>query len=248
MADKIPIVKVDHVMKGNSPAGLKLRKALGITDEQKLGKMPDGSIELDWDQDEIEDFMKRYLSMDRHNNRFQNRKRWNYAIWRYIVQLFAEHMSYKGIADKVSQNFEAYNLPDTQCTYRTVKSIINHRGWRVAHRMRELISSERAESIIGARKEACTKAQEMELDMLEHLQSEAKACLHSLRGLDPAEKEYKSVVSSLKTLNAEIERISGTGSVRKIQEFQVKEQIKAENQSSHKEIDPRKMIPTIHTE
>ena len=113
--------------------------------------------------------------------------------------------------------------------------------------MRDILTSDRANSIIGARKSACTLAQEIELDMLEQLQSEAKACLQTLRGLDPAEREYKAVVASLKTLNSEIERISGTGSVRKIQEFQTKEEIKADMKDvEEKDKDIKDIIPILH--
>ncbi len=164
------------------------------------------------------------------------------------MQLYSEHVSFRNIAEKVRLNFECYNLPDCQCTTRTVNSIITHKGWKVAQRMKDLLTTERASSIIGARQHACSKAQQMELDMLEQLHAEANGCLATLRGLDPAEKEYKNVVGSLKILNSEIERISGTGSVRKIQEFQAKEEIKAERVEDKRESDPRLIVPTIHTE
>jgi hypothetical protein len=231
-----------------NPSAIKLRKACGLHDERHLGEMPDGEVENEWDQDKIEDFMKRYLSMDRYNKRPQNNKRWNYAVWRFIVELYSESLTYKQIAERVCQNFEAYNLPDQKCNDRAVKSIIHHKGWRVADRMKQILVMERANSIVGSRKSACSKAQRIELDQLEDLQAEVRGCFHTLKGLDPAEKEYKAVVGSIKILNAEIERISGTGSVRKLEEFQAKEEIKAEKREVEVPKDPKTMIPNIHRE
>jgi hypothetical protein len=249
-------IDISPLMNGADGQGKrKLQNALfGIERETDYGlnlNFPDGSVEMSWSIEECEHFMEIYLSNERADSRWQNKRRWNYAIWRFIMDLYGEGLRHEDIADKVNEEFAAYRTGASYCTKYTVKGIIGYRGWKVAKRMKHLLSMEKAEMLLSRRRNAAVKAEESELGVVDQLRKELEACVSVLATQSPVDSEYNKIVASIKSLKEIIASISGLDSIRKIEVFKEQQNIKIDMNSSESKLeksDPKTMKPTIISE
>ena len=161
------------------------------------------------------------------------------------MELYSQGVPFKNIAEELKIKFDVYQLPGYTCTATTVKKIIWYRDWKIAIRMKQLLSTQKYEDIMGRKQEAALAAQDLELDMVANLRVEYQACVHQLKGMAPGTKEYTQTVTAMKSLGDQIAKISGTDSIRKIEEFKMKEQIKKDFQPKRDDDDPQTITPTI---
>ena len=230
MSDPVKI-DVTNIAGHNSPSSRLARRWLGEREngDHLLSVMPDGEVELTWTLEECEDFMKAYLEYgDSMERRYQNRRKWNYPIWRFIMQEYAEGLTYKQIAAKVIEHFECYQLPGSVCTQTTIKKIVWYRDWKIGQRMKMLLAQDKFDAIMSAKTNAAIKAQELELDIVQDLRREYRACANQLKGMEPGTKEYTATVSAMSKIADQISKISGTDSIRKLDEFREKEAIRGQ--------------------
>jgi len=98
---------------------------------------------------------------------------------------------------------------------------------------------------------ASIRAQEVELDIVKDLEKELKACVAILKTVSPVieHKEYSSIVASITRLRSEISKISGLDSIRQIELYAEKQNLKSEiNPNVSQPEDPKQITPTIVTE
>lgn len=244
-------IDVTPLLTANAPSARAFRnKLFGVQHGGDYGikiPIPNGEIEMKWSIDQIEHFMKIYLSNDRPDNRWFNRRRWNYAIWRFIVGLYADGLTYAQIAEKLRKEFPVYSLPGVVCNNHTVKTIIDYRNWKVAKRMKELLSLEQVEGILARRKHAASRAEKLELKIVEDLEGELDNCTSILKQLSPIDKEYNNVVQSIDRLKKLISNISGLDSIRHLELFKEKQNVK-QDFNSQEVRDPKTITPTIISE
>ena len=218
------------------------------TDKGITLQFPDGESELEWSVEQIEHFMETYLSNERGDSRWQNKRRWDYSVWRYIMDLYADGLRHEDIADRVRDEFQCYKVDGVSCTKYTIKSIIAYRNWKVAQRMKFLLSMEKAKRLLSRRRNAAIQAEELELGVIEDLRIELKGCIAVLKGLCPTEAEYGKTVSAIQKLKSMISEMSGLDSIRKIELFKEKQHVRIDLKPVEKNEDPRTITPTIISE
>jgi len=207
---------------------------------------PNGTDELEWSVEQCEHFMEIYLGNERPDSRWQNKRRWNYAVWRFIVDLYADGIRFADIAKRVIEQFECYRVPDALMTRYTVKSIISYRGWRVAARMKTLIAQDRVANILASRRIAAVEAEKLELDVVGSLREQLESCVSTLALMHPADPQYSRTVGSIEKLKGLIASISGLDAIRSLEVYREKQNIKLDSAPKvAEEKDPRSIVPQI---
>lgn len=212
--------------------------------EETFEVLPDGVVESEWSEDRIKKFMQDYLMMDtRGELPMQNKKSWGYDLWIFCIDKYADGLSFSKIAAMASGHFDTVKMSSNPTKF--IGSIINHRGWKLAARMRLLIRERQIEELQEGKASSAMRAQRAELEHLSTLEDELKINIQAMSDNDSASEEYAIALKNVKELEKLISKFSGSDMMKKLQEFKAREAIKSDGSLNHLPADPKNITPKI---